>query len=82
MNKNSELKKIKQQRNKALIYLLISLSAVAGMWYIHIYSYDIFPQQGYTFATLFCLLALTYFYISYKICVVKIQALKEEIRRR
>ena len=81
MNKNEELKKIRKQRCKMLVYLLFSLVGIAGGWHVSTLPYGRFLQSGGSFVALGCLLALTYFYIAYRIYGVKFHILKEDIKK-
>lgn len=81
MNKNEELKKIRRQRCKMFVCSLFSLSGIAGGWHVSTLPYGRFLQSGGSFIALGCLLALTYFYIAYRIYGVKIHALKENIEK-
>lgn len=81
MNKNEELKKIRKQRCKMFACSLFSLSGIAGGWHVSTLPYGRFLQSGGSFVALGCLLALTYFYIAYRVYGAKFHVLKENIEK-
>lgn len=79
MEKKLELQKLKKRQIKMLLCVFISLLTIVGVWRIGISVCDGLWRNGYGFIIFAALLAFGYFYISYRIYSVKIDAIIDEL---